>query len=91
MIKLSELILKNAPKRIEINNPFNVTIQEAEIVEDTGIKVWELKKQLDDTDYYFIKDSEYMLVGKEPPYTIEELEAISDYRDGIREIINGLE
>ena len=88
-MKLSELILKNAPNKIEVLEPVNPF---ANLVMPTVAvnPIYVLQQQLEETDYIFIKTFEAEMVGKPQPYTDKQLKDISNYRDGLREIINGL-
>ena len=88
-MKLSELILKNAPNKIEVLEPVNPF---ANLVMPTVVvnPIYALQQQLEETNHYWIEDAEAKRVGKPAPYTLKELKDISDYRDGLREIINQL-
>lgn len=63
-------------------------LKDVVIPEKSGYEtVEELKNKLNESDYKVIKCYEYTLVGKEPPYDVEELHA---ERQAIRDTINKL-
>lgn len=83
MEKLSEVLKRNAPKKIQMIAP-------VEIVEMTEpqANVYSLKRQLASTDYKVIKCTEYLMAGLSAPYDITTLNA---ERQAIRDEINELE
>jgi len=83
MEKLSEIIKRNIPKKIQMS----VLVQAPELTEPQ-VTIQTLKAKLKQGDYKITKCAEYQLAGKELPYNIV---ALNIERDEIRNQINGLE
>lgn len=71
-----------------LNNEKQAKLIEEEQQQNKLIRLAELHKQLDDTDYKIIKCSEYQLAGLELPYDIAQLHK---QRQDIRDEINKYE
>lgn len=64
-------------------------IQNAE--KDYNSEIQELKRQLEETDYYFTKNDEAEILNKEAPYDMETLDKVGEKRDSWRNEINSFQ